>query len=453
MPEFGEQLPSVSLPLPGPRSQELAQRLRNVESRNVTYLGDDFPVFWDAARGANVRDADGNVYLDLTAAFGVALGGHGASHVRQAVVEQSDLLVHGMGDVHPPTVKVRLLEGLARALRGQLPGWEKPRILLATSGSEAVEAALKTAALVTGRRGVVAFEGGYHGLTLGALSTTARPYFREPFRARLPQDVTWAPFPTRSREVPAALEAVERALGGVVSRREAGGVESVGPPGAILLEPVQARGGVRVPAPGFGAALTELARRHGVPLIADEIYTGMGRCGAVLASTRVGLEPDLVCLGKVLGGGLPLSACVGPAAVMDAWPDSPGEALHTSTFLGNPLACAAGVAVLQAVAAGLPGRADALGSRMLEGLKRDLAGVPGVRDVRGMGLLLGVELGPGKAAVAAVEALRRGLLLLPAGDRGEVVELSPPVVLTEEQEAWAMRELTDILRTVGTGAA
>ncbi|MEJ2542318.1 MAG: aminotransferase class III-fold pyridoxal phosphate-dependent enzyme, partial [Gemmatimonadota bacterium] len=192
---------------------------------------------------------------------------------------------------------------------------------------------------------------------------------------------------------------------------------------------------------------------HGVPLIADEIYTGMGRCGAVLASTRVGLEPDLVCLGKVLGGGLPLSACVGPAAVMDAWPDSPGEALHTSTFLGNPLACAAGVAVLQAVAAGLPGRADALGSRMLEGLKRDLAGVPGVRDVRGMGLLLGVELGPGKAAVAAVEALRRGLLLLPAGDRGEVVELSPPVVLTEEQEAWAMRELTDILRTVGTGAA
>ena len=438
MTAFGEALPSVTVPPPGPRSRELARRLEAVESRNVTYLGEDFPVFWEEARGANVRDADGNVYIDLTGAFGVALLGHAAPVVAEAVAAQGGRLVHGMGDVHPPEVKVRFLE----ALCGALGEWaEEPRAVLATSGSEAVEIALKTAALSSGRFGVLAFEGGYHGLTLGALSVTARPYFREPFQDRVPGGVTWLPFPSRNAEVASVLEAVERIL-----ERQATAVDPEAGVGAILLEPVQARGGVRIPGRGFGAGLTALARRFGVLLIADEIYTGLGRCGGVLASPRVGLEPDIVCLGKVLGGGLPLSACVARRRVMDAWPASPGEALHTSTFLGHPLACAAGIAVLQEVEAGLADRAETVGRRLQRSLREGLAGSAGVRDVGGLGLLIGIEVAPGRGRGGAADALRRGLMVLPAGDRGEVVELSPPTVLTEGQEAWAVRELIEILK-------
>ncbi|HSG46780.1 MAG TPA: aspartate aminotransferase family protein [Longimicrobiales bacterium] len=443
MAEFGDLLPQVTVPPPGPASRALAERLRGVESRNVTFLGPGFPVFWEEAKGANVRDADGNVYLDLTAAFGVALLGHRDPAVEAAATAQSRRLVHGMGDVHPPAVKVAFLERLAAAVEaGSQGSLAEPRAVLATSGSEAVEVALKTAHLATGRPGVVAFRGGYHGLTLGALSATARPYFRAPFRDRVPGNVAWAPYPVREEEVSAALALVEGWL--------ALGIEGTRV-GAVVVEPVQARGGVRIPAPGFGERLSALSREYGTILVADEIYTGLGRCGALLASERVGLSPEVVCLGKVLGGGLPLSACVGTRQVMDAWPASPGEALHTSTFLGHPVACAAGMAVLERVRDGVPERARALGGRLLQGLREALQGVEGVREVRGMGLLLGIELAPGQGASVAAEALGGGILLLPAGDEGEVVELSPPLTLTIQQETAAVQGVARAVRTVLAG--
>ncbi len=447
--ESGTQLPSLRVPPPGPASRELAVRLRAVESRNVTYLDESFPVFWEEALGANVRDADGNVYLDLTAAFGVALLGHRAPSVTGALARQAARLVHGMGDVHPTAVKVELLERLA----GLLP-WPEVRAVLASTGSEAVEVALKTAHMVTGRPGIVAFEGGYHGLTLGALATTGRPYFRTPFQERIYAGVARVPFPAEVDSDEAAQhperrpEAVLDALEDVLRR----GAPNGDPVGAVIVEPVQARAGVRVMPGGFGRALSEVARRHGAILIADEVFTGLGRCGAVLASSRLGMEPDLVCLGKVLGGGLPLSACAGPAEVMDAWPQSPGEALHTSTFLGHPLACATGCAVLEAVADGLPERAEALGARLAARLSRVLE--PAV-SVRGLGLLLGTELrgGAGHSAkgigarVAAL-ALAEGVLVLPAGEVGEVVEVTPPVCLTDEQEECAAQRLSAAWRDV-----
>lgn len=436
---FGSLLPRLVVAPPGPASRRLAERLRAVESRNVTWLAADFPVFWSEAAGANVRDADGNVYLDLTAAFGVALAGHRAPTVAEALARQEAKLVHAMGDVHPAGVKVELLERLTR-----LMPWPSARTLLASSGSEAVEAALKTAQIATGRPGIVAFEGGYHGLTLGALASTARGYFREPFEARLYAGVARAPYPWRA-DVDRGLSAVEDAL--------RGGVRGGDPVGVVVVEPVQARGGVRVLDPDAGRALGALCRAHGAVLVADEVFTGLGRCGAVLASARVGLEPDVVCLGKVLGGGLPLSACVGRAEIMDAWPESPGEALHTSTFLGHPLGCAAGLAVLSLVEEGLPARADDLGRHLAAGLEDALGDVRGDADVRGLGLLLGVELRDGRgrpeagAAVrAAVTALRRGVLVLPAGDDASVVELTPPACLTDAQAGLAIETVAALAR-------
>lgn len=448
MEGFGSWLPRITVPPPGPGSLEMGRRLARVESRNVTHLTRDFPVFWEAAAGANVRDVDGNIYLDLTGAFGVALGGHGAPEIGEALAEQSRRLVHGMGDVHPPARKVEFMEALARF--APWPG--ESRAILGSSGSEAVEAALKTALMATGKPGILAFRGAYHGLTLGSLAVTEREDFRAPFRKRLYPGVRFAPFPDvlRDGSVAAArsLEFVAQAL---QTRGEADEI------GAVIVEPIQGRAGVRIPPRGFLKDLAALTRESGAVLIFDEIFTGLGRTGARFACQTEGALPDLLCLGKGLGGGLPLSACLGTREVMDAWPLSAGEAIHTSTFLGHPLACATGLATLDLLEKGdLVDRSRKVGGWMLEALKEDLGGLPRVGEVRGRGLFLGIELvRPGTldplegGAVRVAElALKRGILLLPAGAQGHVVELSPPLVLGEDQAGWVLPELAEMVRSL-----
>lgn len=443
---FGSMLPEVTTRPPGYASRALAERLRRVESRDITYVSDAGPVFWEEARGANVRDVDRNVYLDLTAAFGVALLGHAHPGVVRAVREQAARLVHGMGDVHPPAAKVELLERLI----GHAP-WHDARAVLATTGSEAVEIALKTAQVATGRAGVVAFDGAYHGLTLGALAATSRDHFRAPFARRLYGGVAFAPFPDAARAsgdpVDESLDAVDASL-----RNGAPNGDRIG---AIIVEPVQGRAGTRLAPPGFMEALSDLAQEAGVLVIADEVLTGVGRCGAFLASEPVGLRPDLVCLGKALGGGVPISACVARADVMDAWPASRGEAIHTSTFLGHPLACAAALAVLDAIRdEGVIGCSRTLGVRMVDALRKELSDVPAVTEVRGLGLLAGVELDrgsigagpPGPAVRVAEASLTDGIIVLPAGEEGHVVQLTPPVCLSEQQTSHAVAALAGAVR-------
>ena len=445
-PPLGQLLPRVKVSPPGPASRDLARRLHEVESRNVTHVSEGWPVFWEEARGANVRDADGNVLLDLTGAFGVGLLGHGHPGVLTAVERQARVLVHGMGDVHPPTVKLELLERLAA-----LAPWPDARVVLSSTGSEAVETALKTVLVSTGRPGILAFQGAYHGLTLGSLAATDRDLFRGPFLPRLYGGVAFAPFPDPMRDGAAAGA---RALARVQAILEEGAPNG-DPIGAVLVEPIQGRAGARVAPDGFMVKLSHLAARAGALVVADEIFSGMGRCGATFASERVGLRPDVVCLGKALGGGLPLSACLARAEVMDAWPESGGEAIHTSTFLGHPLSCAAAGAVLDALESeGVAERARVLGGRMVTALRQELAGVRGVADVRGLGLLMGIELAEegsleplaGAGARAARAALEEGVLLLPAGEVGHVLELTPSVDLSEEQASFAVAAVSRAVR-------
>ena len=399
-------------------------------------------MFWEEAHGANVRDVDGNVYLDLASSFGAALAGHTHPHITAAIAAQAGRLAHGMGDVHPPAVKLALLERLA-ALSPWRGAGGGARAVLAGSGAEAIEIALKTAQLATGRSGALAFEGGYHGLTMGALALGDRALFREPFEARLHQGVVRAPFATAAAGAAGlarALDAVERALAEPTPTGER--------VGAVVVEPVQGRAGIRVPAPGFIAGVAERARAAGALLVLDEVLTGLGRTGRLFAHEHDGVVPDLLCIGKALGGGLPVSACVGPASVMDAWPASEGEAIHTSTFLGHPIGCAAALAFLDVVEQEeLVVRAQRLGGVLLTGLTRGLEGVPGVVDVRGRGLLIGIEFEQGGAAAAvAARALRQGLIVLPAGPRGEVLEVAPPATLDEEQCDHALDALTEVVR-------
>jgi 4-aminobutyrate aminotransferase/(S)-3-amino-2-methylpropionate transaminase len=398
--------PLLRTPIPGPRSRALAARLAEVESRNVTCVEPTPPIFWERAAGSNVWDVDGNRYVDLTAGFGVANTGHAHPRVVEAVVDQSERLLHAMGDVHPADAKVALLEALTR----RFPGGGPARGVLGSSGSDAVETAIKTALVATGRPGLVAFEGAYHGLGFGALDATWRPLFREPFAARLPGATVFADF--------GDADGVRRAA------------ESCPVPvGAVLVEPIQGRGGERIPPDGFLAGLRALCDAEGWLLIADEVYTGFGRTGRWFACDHEGVVPDLICVAKGLSSGMPISACLGRSVVMDAWPPSGGEALHTQTFLGHPPGCAAALASLAVIEEEkLVERAAETGARALVHLRARLSGVAGVADIRGRGLLLGIECdGPERAARTCAGALERGVIALSSGDDARVVSVTPPL--------------------------
>ncbi|HEY0380730.1 MAG TPA: aspartate aminotransferase family protein [Candidatus Elarobacter sp.] len=417
-----DELESVVTAVPGPRSRALAAELAAYEAPGVTYLADDYPVFWESASGALVTDVDGNRFIDLTSAFGVASTGHTNPRVATAVAAQAQRLLHGMGDVHPTELRTRLLARLAQLAPGDLR-----KTYLATSGAEAVEFALKTALLATGKPRVLAYHGAYHGLSLGALEVAGIDKFRAPFAPLVPGRATFLPYPGADATVDGALAAVRTALAHDPDI------------GAVIVEPVQGRGGVIVPPAGFLRALRALCDERGLLLILDEIYTGFGRTGTMFACDAEGVAPDLLCVGKALAGGVPLAATIGTARAMDAWPVSAGEAIHTSTFLGNPLACAAALANLDELervdAIGrVAARGAALGARL-----RALGSRPSVRDVRGIGFLWAVEFA--HAAFAnrvVVRGLAKGVILLQSGTTGTSITIAPPLTIPDAQLARAL---------------
>lgn len=413
---LGERLPSVAA-LTGPRTAALVDVLSRTECPALTARrarraersgAPQDPIVWAEARGANVRDADGNVFVDMVAGFGVAALGHGHPSVRAAIVAQSERLLHALGDVHPADVKIALLDRLST-----LVPIASPRFVLGAHGADAVEAALQTALLFTGKPRVIAFEGGYHGLSLGALSVCGYGlHFRAPFAAKLDAHVRFVPYP-REGAVEASLSALEAAL-------------AAGDVGAILIEPLLGRGGVHLPPDGALAAIAERARAAGALVIADEIWSGLGRTGAWWASES--LAPDLLCLGKALGGGMPISVCAGREELMAAWGAPVGEALRTATFLGHPLACAAAIAHLDAmVTADAPRLARTNGAALRRAIETRVD-----RPVRGVGMALAVEIGDAARTLRLVRRLlERGYITLPAGADASALQLSPPLNLPE----------------------
>ncbi|MFY9738495.1 MAG: aspartate aminotransferase family protein [Candidatus Cybelea sp.] len=413
--------------VPGPRSKRLATQLRAYESRNVTYLSDDFPVFWEMAHGATVTDVDGNRYIDCTAAFGVANAGHCNPRVTAAVLEQVERLVHGMGDVHPSAIRVRLLERLAQVLPAGLD-----RIFLATTGSEAVEAALKTAVLYTGRARFAAFRGGYHGLSFGALAVGGIERFRAPFAGAIGAEPLLLDFPRAGGD----LNGRDAALATNRSLSEHGDIA------ALVVEPIQGRAGVILPPAGYLRELRAVCDERQIVMIVDEIYTGFGRTGTWFAVEREVVVPDILCIGKAMGSGFPISAAAGTSQVMNAWPISSGEALHTSTYLGHPLGCAAALATIDEIdRLQLAQRARRLGDELGDRMSA-LRSLEGVGEIRGRGLLWGVPFRDAAFASAVVKrALRAGAIFLQSGVAGDVVVISPPLVIGEEQLARALEIL------------
>lgn len=452
-------LPALLTSIPGPRSRACAEKLRRFEAREVTWLTDDFPVFWQRSEGVNVWDVDGNRFLDFTSAFGVCSLGHGAAPLREALVAQAGRLVHAMGDVHPAGAKADLCEALSRVT---FERWKAGagRAILCNSGSEAVEAALKTAFLHGGKAGVIAFSGGFHGMGYGSLEAGGIAMFRDPFQAQLGRFSVKVPYPScyrcpfGRREAfrlegacfpncaTTCLERIRTQIEGELARREIG---------CLLVEPVQARGGDIVPPRDFLTLLRQICDEHKILLILDEIYTGFNRTGRLFACEHVGVLPDIICLGKALTGGFPLTACVGRADIMDAWPPTTGEALHTSTTLGSPPGCAMALASIQEhEKIETRQQAQAAGRMLWEALRG--INSPQIGHLRGLGAMIGVELiqsnGDPDAQLAGKimrRGLQDGLILLSGGPAGNVLSFSPPFAISGDEIAWLVERLRSYL--------
>jgi 4-aminobutyrate aminotransferase/(S)-3-amino-2-methylpropionate transaminase len=298
---------------------------------------------------------------------------------------------------------------------------------------------------------VIAFEGAYHGLSYGTLTVTDRDAFRAPFENQLASWAVHSPFPDSLRGVTEerCLDSLERFL-------HSNYMTPAGAIGAILVEPIQGRGGVRIPKPSFLKGLRQLAKQFSLMLIADEIFTGLGRTGRNFAVEHSEIVPDLLCVGKALANGFPLSACIGVPEVMSAWPESDGEAIHTSTFLGNPLGCAMALASLRELQMKhLARRAWQFGAFWKRKLRQALADHPQVAEVRGCGLMIGIELVRDRESLlpnadlathVVKESLKQGLIVLSGGEHRNVLTLTPALTISKRELSQATAILTQILK-------
>jgi len=436
--------PHIKTALPGPKAKALIDRDKTVVSPSYTR---GYPLVIERGSGAIVEDVDGNVFLDCSAGIAVTSTGHSHPDVVRAITEQAKKFLHMSGTDFYYEPQVRLAEELAAIapIRGGAKSF------FGNSGTEAIEACLKLARYTTKRQNVIAFIGGFHGRTMGSLALTASKVTqRRGFGPLLP-GVYHAPYPDTYRcplgSSPATcgdacVDYIEQQLfAHLVSPDEVA---------AIVVEPIQGEGGYVVAPDGFLQRLRDLATRHGILLVADEVQSGMGRSGRMFAVEFSGVEPDMIAVAKGIASGMPLGVAVARAGVME-WP--PGS--HASTFGGNPVSCAAALATIALLRGGVVKNAADVGAHMMNALKALADTHPLIGDVRGRGLMIGVELvrdratktrAPDERDAVVSAAFARGLLILGAGKNA--VRFSPPLVLTREQADEAVRIFGEALGEV-----
>ena len=435
-------LPKLVTSLPGPRAQALIERDEHVLSPSYTR---SYPLVAERAEGAMVEDPDGNRFLDFAAGIAVVATGHCHPKVVKAIQEQASKLIHMSGtDFYYENMVV-----LAEKLAALVPGNGPRRVYFGNSGTEAVEAAIKLARYHSGRGQFIAFVGAFHGRTLGSLALTgSKSVQKKGFFPILP-GVHHVPYAYCYRcaygKTPdsCAVECV-RAIETELFR-------TMLPPeevAAIFVEPVQGEGGYVVPPRKFFDELRRLADKHGILVIADEVQSGMGRTGKMFASEHFGLEPDVITLAKGIASGMPLGAMVARAELMN-W--KPGA--HASTFGGNPVAVAASLATIELLEQELVDNAARVGAHLMARLRDLPQRCPIVGDVRGLGLMIGIELVRDQGTKERAGDLRdrlvqmcfeRGLLLLGAGPN--TIRLCPPLVITTDQADFAAKTIEECLQ-------
>ncbi|HJQ50907.1 MAG TPA: aspartate aminotransferase family protein [Gaiellaceae bacterium] len=413
-------------------SESVRERIRAVEGTGMRTFWEPGPLVWTRTEGCHVWDAEGRAYLDLYAGFAVANVGYCHPRVTEAIRAQAGVMTH-CPSAAPSEVRAELYE----RIRAIAPP-ELDRVLLAITGAMAAEMAVQLARAATGRRNVIAFSGAYPGRSVGALRYTGKRAYREQFGVTA--DAHFIPFPDphRSRWAgerdpgEAALALLEHVL-----TDPASGVE---PPACVLVEPIQGNGGVVIPPDGFLRGLRELCDRSGTVLVFDEIQCGFGRSGRMWASEHEAVVPDLMTVGKGIGGGLALAALLGREELMTTWePDA-----VTSTFLANALPLAAGCAAIDVLREEeLVERSAQLGAHALTRLQSELTTVA---DIRGRGLFLGLELAGAELATQKQRALRdRGVLVGRGGRSGNVLILAPPLVIEEDVLDGGLDAIVEVL--------
>jgi 4-aminobutyrate aminotransferase len=434
--------PEIRTPLPGPKARAIIERDRRYVSPSYTR---DYPFVIARGEGAVVEDVDGNRFLDCAA--GIAVNSTGVSHpdVVKAITEQAQKFIHMSGTDFYYEPQVRLAEQLASIA----PIAGDVRTFFANSGTEATEAAIKLARYYTKRQAIIAFLGAFHGRSMGSLSLTAsKAIQRRGFGPFVP-GVHHAPYPDTYRAV-SADEASARCLSYIEDQLF---THLVAPDevSAIVVEPIQGEGGYLVAPPAFLHGLRELTTKHGILLVVDEVQSGMGRTGKMFASDHVGLKGDIVTIAKGIASGLPLGVTCARADVM-SWP--PGA--HASTFGGNPVACAAATVTIELLRTQLVENAAAVGAHLMSGLRALQEKHAIIGDVRGRGLMIGIELVKDRATKErAVEernavvqaAFRRGVLLLGAGRNA--IRLAPPLIFTKAQADSVLTVLDESFTEVG----
>jgi 4-aminobutyrate aminotransferase len=437
-------IPDLKTALPGPKAKQLIDRDAKVVSSSYTR---DYPLVMARGEGAAVEDVDGNVFLDCAAGIAVTSTGHSHPDVVKAIVDQSQKFLHMSGTDFYYEPQVRLAEELAAIapMRGQ------NRSFFGNSGTEANEAALKLAKYYTKRHNVIAFFGAFHGRSMGSLSLTASKITqRKGFGPMLP-GTYHAPYPDPYRR-PASHTPESWALECLRFIEEQLFLHVVAPDevAAIMVEPIQGEGGYIVPPDVFMHGLREITRRHGILLIADEVQSGMGRSGKMFAIEHVGVEPDIVTMAKGIASGLPLGVATARAEIM-SWP--PGT--HASTFGGNPVSCAASLATLKLLRESLVKNSEVVGAHMMDAVRGLMSRHRLIGDVRGRGLMIGVEFvrdreskerATSERDAIVHECFKRGLLVLGAGRNA--IRLSPPLVLTKQQADTAVEILDEAITAV-----
>jgi len=440
-------VPDIKTRPPGPKAKAIIEKDAQFVSPSYTR---DYPLVIARGEGAVVEDVDGNLFLDCAA--GIAVNSTGVSHpdVVKAISDQAAKFIHMSGTDFYYEPQVRLAEEMASIV----PIAGKVRSFFANSGTETTEAALKLSRYHTKRSGIIAFLGSFHGRSLGSLSlTSSKAVQRRGFGPFMP-GVYHAPYPDVYRFTGSADACAEASLSFI---RDQILVHLIAPDevAAIVVEPIQGEGGYVVPPAAFLQGLRELTEKHGIMLVLDEVQSGMGRTGKMFAAEHFGLKGDIVNVAKGIASGLPLGVTSSRADVMD-WP--PGA--HASTFGGNPVACAAALATIKLLREKYVSNAATVGEFLVAGL-RDLQGRHEIiGDVRGKGLMLGVELVRNRQTKeraveernALVQAMfRRGVLILGAGKNA--IRLAPPLVLTMDQAKTLLKILDDSLAEISQAPA
>ncbi len=439
-----DDAPRVETKIPGPNSQELLERQREIDSNAVAYPK-TIPIAIEEAKGATLRDADGNTFLDFFAGIGVLNVGHSNPYVLEAVQEQTEKVVHTVD--FPTEARLDLIEKLNEIAPGALP--DNNRVVFGgPTGSDAIEATIKLAKYNTGGDGLIAFRGAYHGGSAGALSLTAGKKYKEDY-APLLSNVHHVPYPYPQQQGLSPDESREMALNNVRELLE-DPYSGMANPAGIWVEPIQGEGGIVTPPEGFLPGLKEIADDNGIPLIVDEIQTGFGRTGQWFASDWYDVTPDVMPMAKAIGGiGLPLSGTMYHED-LDTW-DAGG---HVGTYRGNAPAMIGGVRAIEYIQDNdLLAHARDVGEYMRDQLRALQDETDLLVDVRGRGMFTGAEFAgdddrTGKELVKDVQqyCYEHGVLVWSAGRRGNVLRIIPPLVLTEEQAEIGMEIVADAIR-------